>query len=176
MDNIDRVSNDITEYLKINTIIINNCFAGASKRELFELKNNWSKLNDYALDNHYGAVACYIFDGTVRAASSDSIIITFDYESMVNRGYRLLPKIEELFEIIFGHKIRVALLTSADWEKEKKEYIDKKNNGISYQYQEVPLLNEQLSQHSPIIDNTVENASSVEEAIKLFGENMVSID
>ena len=95
---------------------------------------------------------------------------------MVNRGYRLLPKIEELFEIIFGHKIRVALLTSADWEKEKKEYIDKKNNGISYQYQEVPLLNEQLSQHSPIIDNTVENASSVEEAIKLFGENMVSID
>ena len=176
VDNIDRVSNDITEYLKINTIIINNCFAGASKRELFELKNNWSKLNDYALDNHYGSVACYIFDGTVRAASSDSIIITFDYESMVNRGYRLLPKIEELFEIIFGHKIRVALLTSADWEKEKKEYIDKKNNGISYQYQEVPLLNEQLSQHSPIIDNTVENASSVEEAIKLFGENMVSID
>lgn len=176
VDNIDRVSNDITEYLKINTIIINNCFAGASKRELLELRNNWSKLNDYALDNHYGAVACYIFDGTVRAASLDSIIITFDYESMVNRGYRLLPKIEELFEIIFGHKIRVALLTSADWEKEKKEYIEKKNNGISYQYQEVPLLNEQLSQHSPIIDNTVENASSVEEAIKLFGENMVSID
>ena len=175
-NNGDKMNSDFTEYLKINTIIINNCFAGASKRELLELRNHWDKLNDYALDNYYGAVACYIFDGIVRAASSDSIIITFDYESMVNRGYRLLPKIEELFEIISGRKVRIALLTSADWEKEKKEYIDKKNNGISYQYQEVPLLNEQLSQPSSIIDNTNESASSVEEAIKLFGENIVSID
>ena len=175
-NNGDKMNSDFTEYLKINTIIINNCFAGASKRELLELRNHWDKLNDYALDNYYGAVACYIFDGIVRAASSDSIIITFDYESMVNRGYRLLPKIEELFGIILGHKVRIALLTSADWEKEKKEYIDKKNNGISYQYQEVPLLNEQLSQPSSIIDITNESASSVEEAIKLFGENIVSID
>lgn len=175
-DNMNKIYNDFTEYLKINAVIINNCFAGASKRELLELKNHWDKLNDYALDNNYGAVACYIFDGTVRAASSDSIIITFDYESMVNRGYRLLPKIEELFGIILGHKVRIALLTSTDWEREKKEYVDKKNNGISYLYQEVPLLSEQLSQPSSIIDNTEESASSVEEAIKLFGENIVSID
>ncbi len=175
-DNMNKIYNDFTEYLKINAVIINNCFAGASKRELLELKNHWDKLNDYALDNYYGAVACYIFDGTVRAASSDSIIITFDYESMVNRGYRLLPKIEELFGIILGHKVRIALLTSTDWEREKKEYVDKKNNGISYLYQEVPLLSEQLSQPSSIIDNTDESASSVEEAIKLFGENIVSID
>ena len=175
-DNMNKIYNDFTEYLKINAVIINNCFAGASKRELLELKNHWDKLNDYALDNYYGAVACYIFDGTVRAASSDSIIITFDYESMVNRGYRLLPRIEELFGIILGHKVRIALLTSTDWEREKKEYVDKKNNGISYLYQEVPLLSEQLSQPSSIIDNTDESASSVEEAIKLFGENIVSID
>ena len=175
-DNMNKIYNDFTEYLKINAVIINNCFAGASKRELLELRNHWDKLNDYALDNYYGAVACYIFDGTVRAASSDSIIITFDYESMVNRGYRLLPKIEELFGIILGHKVRIALLTSTDWEREKKEYVDKKNNGISYLYQEVPLLSEQLSQPSSIIDNTDESASSVEEAIKLFGENIVSID
>ena len=175
-DNMNKIYNDFTEYLKINAVIINNCFAGASKRELLELRNHWDKLNDYALDNYYGAVACYIFDGTVRAASSDSIIITFDYESMVNRGYRLLPRIEELFGIILGHKVRIALLTSTDWEREKKEYVDKKNNGISYLYQEVPLLSEQLSQPSSIIDNTDESASSVEEAIKLFGENIVSID
>ena len=175
-DNMNKIYNDFTEYLKINAVIINNCFAGASKRELLELRNHWDKLNDYALDNYYGAVACYIFDGTVRAASSDSIIITFDYESMVNRGYRLLPKIEELFGIILGHKVRIALLTSTDWEREKKEYVDKKNNGISYLYQEVPLLSEQLSQPSSIIDNTDESVSSVEEAIKLFGENIVSID
>lgn len=175
-NNLEKINSDLQEYLKINSIIINNCFAGASKRELLDIKNNWSKLNDYALDNHYGAVACYIFDGTIRAASQDSVIITFDYESMVNRGYRLLSKIEELFGIVFGHNVRVALLTSADWEKEKKEYIAKKNNGIAYQYQEVPLLNENLSQSSQLLDNPGIDSSSVEEAIKLFGENMVSID
>lgn len=166
-------SNNLVKYKQINAIIINNCFSGATKQVLMEVKNNWNRLNDYALDAHYGAVACYIYDGTIRAASLDSVIITFDYESMVNRGYRLLTKLEELFEIIFGRKIRIALLTSSEWEQEKKKYIENKNNGISYHYQEVP----NLEQSNPNIqDDLLDESTSVEEAIKLFGENMVSLD
>ena len=55
-------------------------------------------------------------------------------------------------------------------------YKRQKNNGIAYQYQEVPLLNDNLSQSSQLLDNPGIDSSSVEEAIKLFGENMVSID
>ena len=91
-DNLPKYISDFTEYLKINAVIINNCFAGASKRELLELRNHWDKLNDYALDNYYGAVACYIFDGTVRAASSDSIIITFDDDENFDKLLTPSPK------------------------------------------------------------------------------------
>ena len=163
---------------KKNLTIVNNCFYSASKEKLLYIKENWKKLNDYALDNKYGAAACYLSDATIRAAGSHEIIITFDYESMVSRGFQFNTSIEQLLFKIFNEEYYVAYLTNEKWINEKNKYIENKNNGVGYHYLDLDNLAEQ----EKCIDNNLENKensidnSIVEDAIKLFGENIVSVN
>ena len=157
---------------KINSIIVNNCFAKAEKKELLHLKESWNLLNDYALDNQYGAVACYIVDGVLRAASKNEIIITFEYESLISRGLKLIDKIELLFEKILGHTVKVALLTTEQWNQEKQKYIDYKNKGLHYEYQEYPINDNSVEIKEEV--NVSFNETITDAAIHLFGEDIVS--
>jgi len=167
------------DFRKRNSIIINNCFYSASKDKLLYIKKNWDKLNDYALDSKYGAVACYLSDATIRAAGDHEIIITFDYESVVNRGFQSNTLIEQLLFKIFGEEYYVAYLTAEEWGNERNKYIENKNNGVDYQYVDLNISSEQelpvdknLNQaHTNSIDNSI-----VDDAIKLFGENIVSVN
>ncbi len=167
-------------FLKKNEIIINNCFCNASKQKLNFVKENWKKLNDYALDSHYGAVACYLSDATVRAASDHEIIITFDYESVVTRGFKFNYQIEQLLKKILEDDYYVAYLTDEQWNREKSKYIENKNNGINYTYQNLEdLLNQNIKQDDKktnILETVPSDGSIAGEAIKLFGENIVSVD
>ncbi len=157
------------DYNKINYLIVNNCLAKASKESLLNIKKQWNKLNDYVLDNQYGAIACYIVDGTVRAASEKEVIITFDYDSMVNRGFKLISRLESLFDKIFGEKYRISLITTEEWNNQRKQYIENKNQGIVYEYKEIPSYNQDLVEEVTSNDNSI-----TKEAIDLFGENVVT--
>ena len=161
---------DSSAYQEVVDIIINNCFARANKKNKLDFENNWNKLNDYALDNEYGAVACYISDGTVRAVGENEVIISFAYESMVDRGIKIINKIENLLEKIYSKHYDVALITNDKWNHEKEIFILNMNNKVKYEYKELP-------------NNNIENKPSLksdnsiaEEAIELFGEDMISIN
>lgn len=155
---------------KINNQIINNCFARADKKEKIFFESNWNKLNDYALDNEFGASACYISDGIIRAVGESEVIISFDYESMVNRGFTLLEKIQKLFEKIYGKHYDVALVTIDEWNKEKEKFIANKNNNVQYQY--IPLEKVEKLEHKIVETNNLITS----QAIELFGEDMISIN
>ena len=168
-----------TDFNKRNLIIINNCFYSASKDKLIHIKNNWKQLNDYALDSKYGAVACYLSDATIRAVGSHEIIITFDYESVVSRGFQFNTLIEQLLFKILEEEYYVAYLTVEEWNAERNKYIENKNNGINYQYLDLNFssnkeenINSDLNQDNM---NSLDN-SIVNDAIKLFGENIVSVN
>ncbi len=165
-------------FIKKNKIIVNNCFYSASKDKLLYIKESWKNLNDYALDSKYGAAACYLSDATIRAAGSHEIIITFDYESMVSRGFQFSTLIEQLLFKIFDETYYVAYLTEEEWNIEKNKYIENKNNGISYQYLNLSDLNKQQESSSQNIEVKEDSTSNsiVDDAIKLFGENIVSIN
>ena len=161
---------DSSAYQEVVDIIINNCFARANKKNKLDFENNWNKLNDYALDNEYGAVACYISDGIVRAVGENEVIISFAYESMVDRGVKIINKIENLLEKIYSKHYDVALITNDKWNHEKEIFILNMNNKVKYEYKELP-------------NNNIENKPSLksdnsiaEEAIELFGEDMISIN
>ena len=158
------------ERKQINQQIINNCFARADKKEKNFFESNWSKLNDYALDSEYGAAACYISDGIVRAVGTGEVIISFDYDSMVNRGFSLLEKVQKLLEKIYNRHYDVALVTNDEWTAAKDEFIVNKNNNISYQY--IPLELEQYHKEK----KEVSDHSIASQAIDLFGEDMISIN
>lgn len=158
------------ERKQINKQIINNCFARADKKEKKFFESNWIKLNDYALDSEYGAAACYISDGIVRAVGTGEVIISFDYDSMVNRGFSLLEKVQKLLEKIYNRHYDVALVTNDEWTAAKDEFIVNKNNNISYQY--IPLELEQYHKEK----KEVSDHSITSQAIDLFGEDMISIN
>lgn len=181
---IDFSKTDDKKNQKMNNIIVNNCFSGASKTCLNYVKSLWSKLNDYALDSHIGAAACYLSDGIVRAASDSEIILTFDYESVVTRAFGMKDSISKVVEKIFNKKYYVAFLTADQWEVEKSKYIQNKNSGKKYVYQSLSDF-ESSSDHAssePSTNVTQEDSSSIgeksitDEAIKLFGESIVSIN
>lgn len=178
--NAHEIQNQNMNFQKKNEIIINNCFCNASKQKLNFIKDNWKKLNDYALDSQYGAVACYLSDATVRAAADHEIIITFDYESVVTRGFKFDHLIEQLLQKILEDNYYVAYLTEEQWNQEKNKYIENKNNGINYTYQNLEnILHQGVTQNNLKIDKlqTIPPDGSIaDEAIKLFGEKIVSVD
>lgn len=165
-------------FKKRNSLIVNNCLCSATKENLNDIKNRWNTLNDYALDNQYGAVACYLSDATVRAASAHEIIITFDYESLITRGFMLNEKVEQLLNKITGDNYYVAYLTVGEWNDERKKYIENKNSGNHYTYQN---LNDVLKTEQEKVDSNQKTSTASSEssivntAIDLFGENIVSI-
>lgn len=176
-ENISQEINSIvveskTEYnLENNSKIINNCFARADKKEKMYFESNWSRLNDYALDNEFGAAACYISDGIVRAVGIGEVIISFSYESMVSRGFSLIDKIQKLFEKIYNKHYDIALLTEDEWNKEKEKFIFNKNNKIGYEY--IPIETE-IKENK--ISLQINDNSITSKAIELFGEDMITIN
>lgn len=161
---------DDINYKEINQLIINNCFARASKNNKEYFESKWNVLNDYALDSEFGAAACYVSDGVVRAVGDNEVIISFDYESMVSRGFGLINKIQILFEKIYNKHFNIALITNDEWNIEKEKYIVNKKNNVAYKY--IPIDKNNIESEKKEIDNK----SIASQAIDLFGEDLITIN
>lgn len=157
---------------KINDMIVNNCFARADKNEKRMFESKWNSLNDYALDSEYGAAACFISDGKIRAVGLGEVILSFNYESMINRGFSMILKIQKLLEKIYQKHYDVALLTDDEWNQEKEKYIQNMNNHVPYQY--VTIDRDSGKNTLPVQNSNSDDIKS--QAIELFGEDMVSIN
>lgn len=157
---------------KINDMIVNNCFARADKNEKRMFESKWNSLNDYALDSEYGATACFISDGKIRAVGFGEVILSFNYESMINRGFSMILKIQKLLEKIYQKHYDVALLTDDEWDQEKEKYIQNMNNHVPYQY--VTIDRDSDKDTLPVQNSNSGDIKS--QAIELFGEDMVSIN
>ena len=101
------------------------------------------------------------------------IIISFNYESMVNRGFTFITKIQKILEKIYNKHYDIALITDEEWNLQRKKFIDNKNNGISYEY--IPITssvnNEIINDSKNLDDNSITS-----QAIELFGEDIISVN
>ena len=156
----------------MNEQIINNCFARADKKEKQFFESNWNQLNDYALDSEYGAAACFLSDGKIRAVGLGEVIISFDYESMVSRGFAFITKIQKILEKVYNKHYDIALITDEEWGMQRKRFIENKNNNISYEY--IPI---QSSYNSEVQNDSknVDDGSITSQAIELFGEDVITV-
>ena len=155
---------------EINKQIVNNCLATATKNSKQFVENKWNKLNDYALDSEVGATASFISDGIICAASDNEIIVAFAYDSMIERGYNLYDIIQKLLEKIYDKAYDIAFVTSNEWKQIKQEFIDNKNKGVIYEYK--PLDKKEIKKK----ETTSKKSDSItDQAIELFGDNVVSI-
>ena len=123
--------------------------------------------NDYTFDTEIGFAACALLDASVRAASSDGFILSYEYDSIVKQNISNIKKITEIYNKICNTNYVIAIISDSEWEKQKKNYISVIKAGGSYKIIEEPkeeLLDE--SENSDIISN---------DAINLFGD-IVEID
>lgn len=155
--------------LKNNEIIMNNTFALANKNDLIQLKQEWEKLNDYLLDKNFGAIACYLVDGHIRACGKNNLILSYEYDSMVDRGIEMYDSLVHVLKQILGENYSISLLTDEKWEQEKIHYINNIKNNIKYEIME--LEKQEINESNEISSQDEE----VQEASLLFGNDIIEV-
>ncbi len=146
---------------EIMKVRINNTLAKADKKILGVENSNFEKLKDFTFDQEIGYLVCSLLDSKVRVASENSIIISFEYDSVVKQNLLHLDKLEDVYHKITNSYKKFAIVTDEEWEKIKNEYIDHLKNKISYEIMEEPEVVLEEIDNNDIIPSS---------AMDLFGD------
>ena len=164
------VSKDKVDFSKVKELMLiraRNTMIEAIKTELTKEQNNLNIFNDYTFDQNNGYLACELLDSVVRAASNNSLILSYDYESMIEKMYNHIDKLIEFYNKISNNNKTIALITSEEWDNLRKEYMMLRKEGKQFSYQEEPVLN--INNNDDKITNE-DNNDIIKEAKDLFGD------
>lgn len=100
-----------------------NTLAEATKNNLNIEINTWKKINDYTFDVNNGYLACELLDGTPRASSNKSLIISYEHSSTLKRMSDHFQKLTTFYSEISNSNKKISFIEDSDWENLKKEYI-----------------------------------------------------
>ena len=165
---------DMDNFKKLMEIRSKNTMVKATKEELNKEVTNFKRLEDFTFDQNYGYLVCEILDGKVRASSKDSLIISYDYESMIEKISTDFNKLTEVYSNLMNENKQIAVITNETWVNLRKEYIDLKSKGLSFELTEEPILNNE--NNNVKINKTDEVADNfIADAIELFG-NIVEVE
>ena len=157
------------DILNIDDIIkvrINNAFALANKQVLNHEIDNLKLLNDYTFDQKIGYLVCELLNSKFRVASDDIIVLSYEYESIVQQNLLHLEQMEEVYSDITHSSKKFAIISDLEWDKLKKEYIQHLKEGNHYEVLEEPEKVFKKEETDDIISN---------DASMLFGD-IVEID
>ena len=129
------------DILNIDDIIkvrINNAFALANKQVLNHEIDNLKLLNDYTFDQKIGYLVCELLNSKFRVASDDIIVLSYEYESIVQQNLLHLEQMEEVYSDITHSSKKFAIISDLEWDKLKKEYIQHLKEGNHYEVLEEP--------------------------------------
>lgn len=141
---------------------VNNIMAQANKNTLKLIIESINKFADYTFDTEIGFAACSLLDATVRAASSNGFIISYEYDSIVKQNLCNLKKITDIYNKICNTNYSIAIISDSEWEKEKSHYISVIKSGGSYKIIEEP--------REELFDEIKKNDIICNDTINLFGD------
>ena len=168
-ENIIKSDIDYSKFLNLMLIRSKNTMINALKSELTKEQTNLDVFNDYTFDQENGYLACELLDGTVRASCVDSVILSYDYESMIEKMANHLDKLNEFYNRILNNNKKIALITNDEWNNLKSEYMLLRKSGKQFTYQEEPNLNIN-NNNDKISSEEDEDANLIKEAKELFGD------
>ena len=157
-------SSDINNILNIDSIIdarVNNILAKADKKILKTELELFETLRDYSFDQEIGYLICDLLDGKVRAASSDGIIISYEFDSAVKQNLLLIEKLNYVYNKITNSNKDIAVISDNRWEEEKNKYIQLMKDGKTLDVVEIPKAIYEDKENNDIISNS---------AVELFGD------
>lgn len=133
----EQEESNIEEIMKIR---LNNAFATANKQELEKDKEKMNKLNDYTFDQEIGYLVCSLLDSKLRVSSDNYLVISYEYDSMVNENIKLLNKMTNVLKEKADIAKKISIISDELWEKEKKKYVSMLKNKEKYEIIEEPEL------------------------------------
>lgn len=164
VDNVN--TGDILNLDDIMQVRINNAFALANKQVLNHEIDNLKLLKDYAFDQKIGYLVCELLNSKFRVASEDIIVLSYEYESIVQQNLLHLEQMEEVYLNITHSSKKFAIISDLEWDKLKKEYIQHIKEGNHYEVLAEPEKVFKKEETNDIISN---------DASMLFGD-IVEID
>lgn len=163
-DNDNSVSKTVGDILNLDEIMnvrINNAFALANKQVLTQEMSKLSLLNDYTFDQQIGYLVCEILNSNFRVASDDIIVLSYEYDSIVQQNLEHLEQMEDVYNKLTGSVKKFAIITDNQWNELKSEYISHLKNGEHYEIKEEPEKLFKKEETNDIISN---------DAASIFGD------
>ena len=140
-----------------------NTLAEATKNNLNIEINTWKKINDYTFDVNNGYLACELLDGTPRASSNKSLIISYEHSSTLKRMSDHFQKLTTFYNDISNSNKKISFIEDSDWENLKKEYIMLLKSGKKMEITDEPT-------EEPKKGKTESSNESFLRAKELFGD------
>lgn len=159
--------NVISNIDEIIDVRVHNTLAKANKQLLMNEISKIDLFNDYTFDSDIGYLACSILDSKIRAVSDENIIISFEYDSIVKQNLLELHKLNDVYNQITNSNKKIAIISDAEWEKVKNEYIQTIKSGSTFEVKEEPEEVFIEEKNDDIISNN---------AVKIFGADIVEIN
>ena len=164
-DKGDTINNN-DSFLKNKDVIINNAFSVADKKIKANLQDVFVNVNEYLTDKKYAMAASLLVDTKLEVAGNGYIILTGNYDAIVDKINRSYKKCEELLNVMFSNKYNFVVITTSEWDKYREEYIKNVKSGKKYVLQELD---------DRIIDINILNKEPtvVDKLFELVGEDSI---
>ena len=131
------------DYLhNLMSVRVHNILALASKIEKKADLERINGLNDYVFDQKIGYIVSEILNGTLCASSEGGMIISYEYQSVVDQNLKNLDAIVDVYSRITSVDKQIVFITDEEWENEKKKYIEFTKSGNKYKIEEEPVIEE----------------------------------
>ena len=152
-------------------IIINNAFALANKDLKNEIVNKWRDFYDYVHNKEFSSIVSYFLDSTPQVVGEKDVILSADYDSIIDNGNRNIAKLELLFNLVMGKSYNIVFVLTDEWHKLRDKYVSDIKEGKKYNYIEHSLENNVIIDEKPSGDvpEVLKTAQSV------FGNDIVEI-
>lgn len=169
--NVSIDSNDVEsdlDYLhKLMSVRVHNVLALASKVEKNADLAKINGLNDYVFDQKIGYIVSEILNGTLRASSENGMIISYEYQSVVDQNLNNLESIMEVYSKITTTDKKIVFITDEEWENEKKRYIEFTKSGNKYKIEEEPVVEAKTIVDTPEVQESKSNFADFGDIVEI---------
>ena len=147
-------------------IIINNCFAVASKEIKNTLQSRLEKINEYLTDKKFKVAAGSLVDVKLEVAGHEYVIFSAESDAIVQKIYDNYKLCHELINMVFEGNYNFVVLYKDEWNIYRDEYVSNFKSGKKYTLKEFSEVQEERP-------NIEKEATVVDKLFDLVGEENI---
>ena len=132
-ENNNLIDTNIKEIMKIR---VNNTLAEANKDEKNNDLKKIDKLNDFIFDSNKGYLVSEILNGKLQASSKNNIILSYEYDSIVNQNIQNIEQLTKVFNELTNSSKKIAIITDIEFTKQGNKYTIKEEPSMGIKVEE----------------------------------------